>query len=198
MRVTGIEPAGKGRYNVYLEEQLAFILYGGELSRYRIREDTEISQELYDTVLKEVLLKRAQARSLYLLKSMDRTEFQMRRKLKEGKYPDAVVEEVIRWLYGFRYLDDRRYAANYISQKKDSRSRLQILHDLVSRGIPRELAEEIYEEEGDDDELELIRHWIEKKGIDPETAEPKEIQKLYQFLVRKGFRTGDIARVLEW
>ena len=198
MIVTGIETAGKGKYSVYLDGQLAFVLYKSELSRYEVREEEELSGETYEEILKEVLLKRAQARSLYLLKSMDRTEYQVRQKLKEGKYPEQVVEEVIRWLYGFHYLDDRRYAENYISLKKGSRSRRQIMQDLTLRGISKEMIEEILEEDGPGDETELIRRWIDKKHIDPENAEPKEIQKLYQFLVRKGFRTGDIAKVLKW
>lgn len=99
----------------------------GELSRYGIREDAEVSEELYERILKEVLLKRAQARSLYILKSMDKTEAQMRQKLKEGTYPEEVIEEVIGWLYGFHYLDDRRYAENYVFQKKSSKSRKQLM-----------------------------------------------------------------------
>ena len=74
MIVTGLEPAGKGREKVFLDGNAAFVLYGGELSRYGIREDAEVSEELYERILKEVLLKRAQARSLYILKSMDKTE----------------------------------------------------------------------------------------------------------------------------
>ncbi|MDO5424354.1 MAG: RecX family transcriptional regulator [Eubacteriales bacterium] len=198
MTVTGIETAGKGKYQVYLEGQLAFVLYGSELSRYQIEENAELSDETYDRILKEVLLKRAQARSLYLLKSMDRTEYQIRQKLKEGNYPEPIIEEVIRWLYGFHYLDDRRYTENYISLKKDSRSRRQIILDLTNRGIPKELAEEVFEAESMEDETALIRKWMEKKKIDPDTAEPKEIQKFYQFLIRKGFRASDIAKVLRW
>ena len=78
----------------------------------------KISEELYERILKEVLLKRAQARSLYILKSMDKTEAQMRQKLKEGTYPEKVIEEVIGWLYGFHYLDDRRYAENVCFPEK--------------------------------------------------------------------------------
>lgn len=197
MIVTGLEPAGKGREKVFLDGNAAFVLYGGELSRYGIREDAEVSEELYERILKEVLLKRAQARSLYILKSMDKTEAQMRQKLKEGTYPEEVIEEVIGWLYGFHYLDDRRYAENYVSQKKSSKSRKQLMLDLKRRGISKTLAEEVLESEEEEDETALIRQWMEKKHIDPGTKDPKERQKMWQFLARKGFRSEDIRRAFQ-
>lgn len=197
MIVTGLESVGKGREKVFLDGSAAFVLYGGELSRYGIREDIEVSEELYERILKEVLLKRAQARSLYILKSMDKTEAQMRQKLKEGTYPEKVIEEVIGWLYGFHYLDDRRYAENYVSQKKSSKSRKQMMLDLERRGISKTLAEEVLESEEEEDETALIRQWMEKKHVDPGTKDPKERQKMWQFLARKGFRSEDIRRAFQ-
>lgn len=193
--VTGIEPCGKERASVYLDGELAFVLYRGELSRYGIQEGADISQAVYDQLLGEVLLKRAQARSLNILKNMDKTEAQMRRKLEEGKYPPSVIDATIQWLYGYHYLDDRRYAENYIAQKKGSRSKRQIFQDLSLKGVPGEVIEETYSREEPEDETELIRKWVEKKHVDPETADDKELRKLYQFLLRKGFRPGDIAKV---
>lgn len=195
MIVTGIHALGKKRYEIELDGESAFALYSGELRAYQIRENEELSRETYESILTEVLLKRAKARSLHLLQEMDKTEYQMRQKLREGKYPERIVEDVIAWLYGYHYLDDRRYAESYISQKKNSRSRLQLQQDLARRGISKEIIREALEEDAPDEE-ELIRRWIEKKGIDPHTADLKERQKLFAFLARKGFRPGEINKAL--
>lgn len=197
MTVTGIRTVSRGRCEVELDGETAFILYGAELHAYGIREDAELSEEVYETILSEVLLKRAKARSLHLLEEMDRTEYQLRRKLLDGKYPEAVVDQVVEWLYGFHYLDDLRYARNYISLKKDTRSRLQLLQDLQKRGIRAEIFESALEAEGAPDEAGQIRYWIAKKGIDPKTRDRKERGKLVRFLAGKGFRTGEILKVLD-
>ena len=44
MIVTGLEAVGKNRSRVYLDEELAFVLYKGELSRYGIKEGAELSE----------------------------------------------------------------------------------------------------------------------------------------------------------
>lgn len=194
--ITEVTAWGKGRYLVSLDGEQAFILYKGELDRYGISQGKELSEEAYASILSETLLKRAQARSLHILKSMDRTEAQMRQRLAQGRYPQSVIEKVIRWLYGYHYLDDRRYAESYIAQKRGSLSRRQLLQNLEQRGVPKEVALEALGEEDTEDEQELIGRWLKKKHIDPETAEPKELQRMYQFLARKGFRASDIARAL--
>ena len=42
MIVTKIEDVAKTRFKVYIDEQFAFVLYKGELSRYRIAVGREI------------------------------------------------------------------------------------------------------------------------------------------------------------
>jgi len=55
MTVTKIEPVTKTRYRIYVDGQFAFILYKGELSRYLIAEDAEITEETYETIRTEVM-----------------------------------------------------------------------------------------------------------------------------------------------
>ena len=57
MLVTSLESVTKTKFKVYLDEQFAFVLYKGELSRYKIREGCELSQELIDCIKQEVLFK---------------------------------------------------------------------------------------------------------------------------------------------
>jgi len=59
MVVTRVEAVTKTKYKVYVDGQFAFILYKGELSRFHIAEDQELSQESYEKIRTEVILKRA-------------------------------------------------------------------------------------------------------------------------------------------
>lgn len=196
MIITNIEAVTKAKSRVYIDEQLAFVLYKGELSRYKIKIDNEISDETYREIIEEVLTKRAKVRCIYLLKSMDRTEYQLRTKLKQGGYPDEAIDGAIDYVKNLHYIDDNRYAQYYIDGRTGSKSKQQITQDLLRRGIPKELIQSIYEQKEPEDETEQIRKWVVKKRVDLETADPKEINRLYGFLMRKGFQASDISRVI--
>lgn len=71
--------------------------------------------------------------------------------------------------------------------------------ELLQKGIGKELIEQALEEEyQQENEQEQIRRWVEKKHYSGETADLKEKQKMYQFLMRKGFRSDDILHVLDY
>ena len=71
MIVTEIVEISKTKAKVLLDNDRCFALYKSELKKYRIAEDAEISQEYYDMIMGEVLLKRAKLRCMNLLKSRD-------------------------------------------------------------------------------------------------------------------------------
>ena len=195
MIITNIEAVTKAKSRVYIDEQLAFVLYKGELYRYKIKKDEEISDETYREIIDEVLTKRAKIRCIYLLKSMDRTEYQLRTKLKQGGYPEEAINRAIDYVKNLHYIDDNRYAQYYIDGRTGSKSKQQIVQDLLRRGISKEQIQSIYEQKEPEDETEQIRKWVAKR-VDLETSDPKEINRLYGFLMRKGFQASDISKVI--
>ena len=52
------------------------------------------------------------------------------------------------------------------------------------------------EEEFSSDERQQIMDLIEKKGFSADTADQKEYRKMYQFLMRRGFKGADIMAVM--
>ena len=81
----------KQKYRVVTDEQLAFMLYKGELSRYRLKENGELSAEIFQEIFREILVKRAKLRAMHLLTRMDYTEAELEKKLMKGEYtPQAV------------------------------------------------------------------------------------------------------------
>lgn len=73
---------------------------------------------------------------LYLLRSMDRTEQQLRQKLKEGDYPEEIIDIAIAYVQKLHYQDDRRYASNYVDYRKKNKSRLQLKQGAVLQRDP--------------------------------------------------------------
>ena len=79
MMITEILPVTKQKYRVVTDEQLAFILYKGELSHYHLQEGRELTEQEFRTIQEEVLIKRAKLRAMHLLTARDYTELQLSR-----------------------------------------------------------------------------------------------------------------------
>ena len=200
MTVTKIEAVNnsKNRYRVYVDEQFAFVLYKGELSRYHIAVDEEITEEIYSEIYNEIIIKRAKLRALHLLNTMGRTEVQLRQKLKQSDYPDDVVEEAMNYVKSFGYVNDHEYARSFIQNRKDKKSRKELYMQLCQKGIDSSVLDEIFEEYYDtDSSKEAILSLLRKKKYNSETATWEDTQKIFAFLTRKGFSYDDIRRVLQ-
>jgi len=196
MVVTAIEEYTKGKFKIYLDEEFAFVLYKGELRRFKMEIETELSETVYEEIMNEVILKRAKKRTLYLLKDMDRTEHQIRTKLKEGCYPDSIIDKAIDYAKSYRYIDDANYVRQYMEYRSSSKSRLAVISDLKSKGVSRELIEQINDESKIDDSKTIMK-LIRKKRFNPQEADKQQRQKIYMYLCRKGFRYEDIDTAME-
>ena len=168
MTVTRIEPLTKIKFKIYLDGSFAFVLYKGELSRFGITAGAEISEETVERIRKEVIFKRARLRAMHLLEDMDRTEAGLREKLRQGLYPEDASEEAIRYVKSFGYLDDARYAENFVRSRQGSKSRREIQALLLRKGITSDKIEAAFEsccsEDGGGEE-EAIRKILKKKGF---------------------------------
>ena len=198
MTVTKIEPVTKTRYKVYVDGQFAFVLYKGELSRYHIAEDSELEEKTYQSIRKEIILKRAKLRAMHLLNYMGRTESQLRTKLLRNDYPSDIVEEAIAYVKSFGYINDAEYTRSFIENRKEKKSKKEIYAALCQKGLPKDLIETALEEcYADDDSIAAIEAIVRKKKFDPKSTDYKEMQKMMGYLVRKGFRYDDIRQVIQ-
>ncbi len=200
MLVTSIVELDKKRSKIYLDGEFAFVLYKGELRDFKIKQDLELSETDYHEITQEVLPKRCKLRAMNLLQKKDYTEKQLRDKLAEGLYPVAIITDAINYVKSYHYLDDERYARDYVTYHMETRSRNRIAQDLSGKGIDKGIympvIEQLYAEQGDDPELEQIHSLLIKKHYDPESTDYREKQKIIAFLIRKGFSMSLVKRAM--
>lgn len=197
MIITQMDSFGKDKLLITLDEEISFCLYQKEVHHLQLEPGAELTDTRYQEIRKEILIPRARKRTMYLLEKMDRTEAQLREKLRQGRYPEDIIENAIAYVKGFHYVDDLRYAESYVRCYSQSKSRRLLYQELVGKGVPRDLIEQALEEEYEtEDESAKIVRWLEKKHYSAEEADPKQRQRMYQFLLRKGFRSGDVLRLL--
>ncbi len=200
MIVTRIEPLSRSQSRIYLDDRFAFVLYKGELRLYGIREGETLKEDVYEQIVGELLEKRATVRSMNLLNVRPYTRRQLADKLEKELYPPRCIEAALRYVSAYGYVNDERYAQEYIACMQTKKSRRVLEAELLRRGIDAEQVQAAFRtlEENEEaiDEETLARQWLKKRGYDPERADYGQKQKMAAFLYRKGIGSAAISRAV--
>ena len=123
--------------------------------------------------------------ALALLEFRDRTERELRQKLKEREYSAEEINETVLFLKEYRYLDDEAYVDRYIRSCAARKSRRQIRADLERKGVSRE----------------IIDLQLQEKTVDEDSQIRKLLQKKYRRIMgalgRRGFSGEAIRKAME-
>lgn len=197
MEVLSLVKLTKGRAKICLAGGTDFVLYKKEYESYGIEKGADLSEADYNQIVTDILIPRCKKRALHLLEKQDRSEKNLRDKLKEGGYSQEIVDIAIDYINEYGYLDDARMAASHIRFYQDSRSKLRLKQDLIGKGISADVIDRVMEEEYTSDESDLIEKLLLKKNYDKENATYEERAKMYRFLAGRGFSSDSINRVLK-
>lgn len=143
-------------------------------------------------------IKKARLRAMKLLERRDYTEAALRRKLINDGYLRETIDDAIEYVKSYGYIDDLRYALNYVRSSSAARSRRDIRVRLLDKGIEPGIIDEALDAEGagEEEEDELIRRLILKKCSKPSLLDYTGRQKLYAYMYGKGFDTHRVERIL--
>lgn len=129
---------------------------------------------------------------------------ELKEKLRRRAGRLADVEDILARLKDHGYLNDQRFAENFAASRltNDKFGRTRVIQDLRQRRVAPALAEraarQVYQ---DVNEEALIEEWIRRKyrlaSREHLFEEDKDLAAAYRRLIRAGFRTGDIVRVLK-
>ena len=193
MLVTKLEPFGS-RVKIYINNDFAFVLYKGEISKYGLKEGQEIPSNTYSVIMNK-LFDRGKERALYMLDKSYKTKRYVMDKLKAGLYPESIIDKVVSFLEEINLINDLRYAEMYIDYKRGSKSKKQIVQDLYVKGVDKKLIDQAFEESNFTD-TESLKKYIEKRKNKYDLGDRKDIQKFYSYLVSKGYSYGDVKDAL--
>ena len=96
IRVVRIEPY-KNRNKVVLDNEEKFLLYKGDIRKFKLESNQEISKATYNEI-KQLLYERGKERALYILDKTFKTEKQIKDKLIQGMYPEDVIKRILEFL----------------------------------------------------------------------------------------------------
>lgn len=202
MQITKLEDYGKQKKKLYLDGEYAFWLYYSDIREYNIREEQELSDNIYQELL-TVIQKYAKQKALSFLEHMDRTEQELFQKLKQAGFPEDTISLAIEYVKKYHYIDDRRYALSYLRFHSENKSKRYLMNQLNQKGIDKKIAEQAYheiiEEYGEENaELLALRKEIQKKIKNQKELDTVTKKKLVAALFRKGYSYDMIQKELNF
>ncbi|WP_337447969.1 regulatory protein RecX [Corynebacterium pseudokroppenstedtii] len=177
-------------------ESIADII--GHLSEAISRVDTSRSIAKEENAVRPV-----RSRALRLLDHRARSEQELRDRLLDAEFPQASVDTVIADLVESGLIDDRRFAEEWVRQRRTRRgkSRSVLREELRRKGVSTADCDHALAVVSDDDEQELARHVAEDRArrIRTVPADRKEkydhLRRIAAALARRGFSAGMSQRI---
>ena len=140
-----------------------------------------------------MLPKRAKLRCMNLLKARAYTEKQLRDKLLQGEYTEKLIDVAIGYVKSYGYIDDRKYAEDYIAYHMENKNRKRMELDLYRKGIDRKLIGEILDGMQEGGKFPMNFLWL-KKFLRKRIMTRKRLQtrknRRYQRFIQKRIRYG--------
>ncbi|HYK37232.1 regulatory protein RecX [Alloacidobacterium sp.] len=123
----------------------------------------------------------------------------MRPRVEEGEQGEAKIDHVIARLKAQRYLNDTNYATDYarLRQENSSFGKRRVRQGLVQKGVHANVIAKTLDAAYENvNEEQLIRRFLTRKRIQKPTND-KETAHIMRMLVRAGFSTGLIFKILK-
>ena len=105
--------------------------------------------------------------------------------------------EVADYLEEAQYIDDSDYARRFIldAMRIKKHGLVRIKRDLVQKGVDRQIIDSVIENL-ELDTSSVLTDLIASKAFNMDLNDEKQLNRLYGFLLRRGFKYGDINEAL--
>lgn len=200
MLITSVErhKKNKDKLSVYIDNQYAFSILEEDYIRLGFYEKQEIAQDEIDHIKTDINYRSAKSMAVKFLVMKLRSERDVREKLDNEGYDDEVISNVIEELKSMGYINDRMYAQKYVydRSKLKPQSKKLLKYDLINRGIPEEITDEVLTD-WEIDETAVAESLIRRKFGKYDFNDLKVQKKIYSFLQHRGFSFQQIDEALK-
>lgn len=194
MLITYVEKTGRHKVRVTMADEESFIISEKDWEGFGGKAGEDMDDALLLKFYQEYMLPKAKLRALNLLKVRDRSRQELNKRLKMDGYPASVIHKVMEYVDGYHYLDDVRFARNYVDYKGGRKSRRELAYELRGKGIDLNTVSADESLELPDDK-ETIRSILLKRWGTDMAPDQKEKERMMRYLGRRGFCGGDILAV---
>lgn len=137
--------------------------------------------------------------ALYLLKLRDRSVGEIKKKMREHKFNESEIEEIVQFLIEKKFLDDEKFANNYIRNqlllKPQGKYRLEMkLKQLL---VPEEIIKKVLQSITENSEKEQARELAERWIVKHHSLSYEGRDKLARFLCSRGFSWDVVKEAID-
>jgi regulatory protein len=142
--------------------------------------------------------KKAAQKAMNLLLRQDRTKKELTERLYRAGFSEEASAYALEYVESFGYIDDRRYAENYLIFHKAEQSAKELRFKMIKKGVPPEILSEVLFEYTKNDEETALRAKLEKKlrGRRLSDMDFAEKNKIIAYLTRKGFSFTNVTKIM--
>jgi len=196
-----VQQKRRNRCSIFLDDAFAFGLNEDVVFQYGLKKGDELTDNQIEEILVSEEKKAVKERALNLLSFRDRSEKELRTKLKQAGFQESNIDSAIDELKRLRFIDDRKFAINFAHSKMTTKPMGAFLlrRELTLKGIDEEIITQVIEAIfGETDQLALaLRIARQKIHQIKELDEPKKKRRVSDLLLRRGFNWDVVSHVLE-
>lgn len=181
------------RINVFLDGEFAFGL--AEITAVYLKIGQELSNADIARLQAADDIEKARETALRYIEYRPRSMAEVRKNLRDKKYHDAVIDQVINRLSDVGLLDDTKFAAYWVEQRETfkPRSQMALRQELLQKGVDRAIIDSAVDSV---DETAAATQLAQKQAnryahLDEDAFR----KKMMGYLQRRGFSYGIIQEV---
>lgn len=193
----------KGRYNLFLDEAFFCGISEETLIKLALKKGMEVEEKELEEIVKEERQNQCFQYALKLLARQNYFEKVLGDKLKQKEYSSEDIAYALEKLKAYNYLDEEKLTEAFVKDKKRfaKKGPRYIAQALKMKGIDSEMITRTLDTYYDEEEefqnarqlalkkMESYRHKYEDTYIIR--------NKLYSYLLQRGFNTAIVSKVLE-
>ncbi|WP_158738420.1 recombination regulator RecX [Alteribacillus sp. YIM 98480] len=184
----------KDRFNIFTDEngyeEYAFSVDENVLVKFQLKKGSTITKAEKVEILQADQQRKAFNDAIYYLTHSMRTEYQIKQYLIKKEYNEGVIEEAIRKMKEYQYIDDKEFAMAFVRTKIKTTDKgpAIIKEELFQKGISSETAEKALLQFTLKAQLEAAQTFLQKKGKQKQNESASSMKKrLLDRLLQKGF-----------
>lgn len=199
-----IQKNNKNRYSIFADsgkgEEYAFSVDEDVLIKYQLKKGMELDDLSVTEILYQDDIRKAYNMALHYLSHRMRSEGEVKEYLTQKELPAPTIQEAINRLYKYKFLDDSDFAKAFVRTQMNTTDKGPevVKVGLKEKGINAKIMEEAMLEYPFEIQVEKAKQLASKFAIKNKKDSSRILlQKLEQFLIRKGYPFSVIQLVME-
>ncbi|MCG3086929.1 recombination regulator RecX [Sporosarcina cyprini] len=188
------------RYNIFLDEVYAFSVHESVLVKFGLTKGMQVDDWAKGEIEYEDQIEKAFNRALHYLSFRMRSEFEVKKKLADLEFGEAVILEAIVKLKRLGFLNDEVFSEALLQTQKNTSNKgpKAIQQDMQKKGIAKELQQQVIEQYSNEEQIARARKLAEKAVNGNRSTPPAQLkQKIQNALLRKGFSYEVVNQVID-